>query len=112
MNLTSSGLRHLRPDISRIARFWMLEKGVWPLGRGTAFWRDWNYFYIRLIGRLWRGEGIQVWVDKWLPSLPLGHSSPLGKVAVTRNTRENSLICQSARDWDISFLTPFLSSME
>ncbi|CAN6559066.1 unnamed protein product [Malus baccata var. baccata] len=58
------------------------------------------------------GDGVRVWVDIWLPSLPFGHPSPSGGVTVTRNTRVSSLICQTTHDWDITFLNPFLSSQE
>lgn len=54
-----------------------------------------------LQGAYWQimgGEDVRVWVDIWLPSLPLGHPSLSGRVTVTRNTRVSSLICQTTRD--------------
>ncbi|CAN6707535.1 unnamed protein product [Malus baccata var. baccata] len=55
------------------------------------------------------GQDVRVWVDRWLPSIPSGRPSPLGEVVVTRNLRVSSLICPQSRDWDLSFLIPFLS---
>ncbi|CAN6587433.1 unnamed protein product [Malus baccata var. baccata] len=58
------------------------------------------------------GEEVRLWVDRWLPALPSGHPSPVGEVAVTRNTRVSSIICSSSRTWDFAFLLPFLSEGE
>ncbi|CAN6700215.1 unnamed protein product [Malus baccata var. baccata] len=58
------------------------------------------------------GEEVRLWVDRWLPALPSGHPSPVGEVAVTRNTRVSSIICPSSRTWDFEFLLPFLSAGE
>ncbi|CAN6679920.1 unnamed protein product [Malus baccata var. baccata] len=59
-----------------------------------------------------RGQDVRVWVDKWLPSLPLGHPLPLGSVPVSPNLRVSSLICPSSRRWDLNFLLPFLSDSD
>ena len=48
-------------------------------------------------------------MDKWLPSLPLGHPTPLGPVSVSPNLRVDSLIFPVSRHWDLEFLLPFLS---
>ncbi|XP_048426615.1 uncharacterized protein LOC125470898 [Pyrus x bretschneideri] len=58
------------------------------------------------------GQDVRVWVDRWLPSLPLGRSSPIGEVVVTRNLRVDTLICPQSRDWNINFLLPFLSVVD
>ena len=55
------------------------------------------------------GQDVRVWVDRWLPSLPLGHPTSFGEVEVTRNLRVSTLICPQSRDWDITFLHPRLS---
>ncbi|KAM1344989.1 hypothetical protein PS2_034172 [Malus domestica] len=55
------------------------------------------------------GEGVRVWVDRWLPSLPLGHHEPLGEVSVTPNMRVSSLIAPSSQEWDVGFLQPVIS---
>lgn len=53
-----------------------------------------------------------LWVDRWIPSLPLGHPFPRCKVAVSINTQVKSLICQNTITWDIDFLRAFLSVEE
>ncbi|KAM1776455.1 hypothetical protein ACFX15_042380 [Malus domestica] len=66
---------------------------------------------ILLQGAHWQimnGRSVHVWVDRWLPSLPLGHPMP-GRVSVTRDTRVASLLTSSPRLWNIDFLQPFLS---
>ncbi|CAN6579239.1 unnamed protein product [Malus baccata var. baccata] len=55
---------------------------------------------------------VQVWVNKWLPSLPLGHPLPLRSVPVTSNLHVSSLICPISRRWDLNFLLPFLSDTD
>lgn len=40
---------------------------------------------------------MRVWVDRWLPSLPLGHPVPVGEVVVTPNLRVSSLISSVGR---------------
>lgn len=55
---------------------------------------------------------VRVWVDRWLPSIPSGRSSPLGTVQVSRNLRVNSLICNENGAWDIDFLKPFMVEEE
>ncbi|KAM2244521.1 hypothetical protein ACFXTI_005579 [Malus domestica] len=69
---------------------------------------------ILLQGAHWQilnGRSVRVWVDRWLPSLPLGHPMP-GRVSVTRDTRVASLLSSSPRLWNIEFLQPFLSVEE
>ncbi|KAM1262994.1 hypothetical protein ACFX2G_028665 [Malus domestica] len=56
-----------------------------------------------------RASDTQLWVDRWLPSLPLGHPTPSYPTNVTLNTKVSSLICSSTRTWDIDFLRPFIS---
>ena len=58
------------------------------------------------------GEEVRIWVDMWLPSLPLGHPTARGEVAGTRSTKVSSLICQNSKTWDIDFLQPFLTAEE
>ncbi|CAN6553756.1 unnamed protein product [Malus baccata var. baccata] len=89
--------------------FWDAAKG----GRASWAWSS------LLVGRevlrkgahwqIMGGHDVRVWVDRWLPSLPLGRPEPLGDVAVSPNLRVNSLICQESMSWDIDFLLPFLS---
>lgn len=55
------------------------------------------------------GKDVQVWVDKWLPSLPEGHPLPRGGVLMLRNTRVETLICTTTKSWDIDFLSGFIS---
>ncbi|KAM1756683.1 hypothetical protein ACFX11_006024 [Malus domestica] len=55
------------------------------------------------------GQDVRVWVDRWLPFIPLERPSPLGEAMVTRNLHVSSLIFPQSRDWDIIFLLPFLS---
>ncbi|CAN6557042.1 unnamed protein product [Malus baccata var. baccata] len=67
------------------------------------------------LGSHWQilgGQDVRVWVDKWLPSLPMGHLMPLGSVPVTLNLRVSSLICPDSRRWDLNFLLPFLSDSD
>ncbi|CAN6559258.1 unnamed protein product [Malus baccata var. baccata] len=67
------------------------------------------------LGSHWQilgGQDVRVWVDKWLPSLPMGHPMPLGSVPVTLNLRVSSLICPDSRRWDLNFLLPFLSDSD
>lgn len=58
------------------------------------------------------GRDVRVWVDKWLPSLPMGHLVPRGRVLVSRTLRVDTLICPSTKSWDIDFLIGFLSQNE
>lgn len=58
------------------------------------------------------GRDVCLWVDKWIPSLPVGHSLSRGGVAVSRNTRVEALMCTNNKSWDIDFLMAFLSSEE
>lgn len=55
------------------------------------------------------GRDTRLWVDRWLPSRPLGHPTPRYPTNVTLNTKVSSLICPSTRSWDIEFLRPFIS---
>lgn len=52
---------------------------------------------------------MRIWLDRWIPSLDEVHPTPLGEVAVSRNTRVDSIICHSLGSWDFDFLRPFLS---
>ncbi|CAN6554430.1 unnamed protein product [Malus baccata var. baccata] len=66
---------------------------------------------IILEGAHWQimnGREVRVWVDRWIPSIPLGKPSPLGTVQVFRNLRVNSLICNGSGDWEVDFLKPFV----
>ncbi|KAM2515187.1 hypothetical protein PS1_027750 [Malus domestica] len=54
------------------------------------------------------GQRVRVWVDRWLPSIPLGHPTPGGAVLVTMDTRVRSFICPVSRTWDLNSLQPFL----
>ncbi|CAN6699322.1 unnamed protein product [Malus baccata var. baccata] len=70
-------------------------------GRASWAWNSllvgreviWNGFHWQIMG----GRDVRVWVDRWLPSLPSGHPTALGDVAVSPNLR------------DIDFLLPFIS---
>ncbi|CAN6679166.1 unnamed protein product [Malus baccata var. baccata] len=93
----------------------LLAKQCW---RGRASWA-WSSLLsgrdLILQGTHWQilgGEDVRVWVDRWLPSLPLGHPVPLGGVAVTRNLRVCKLFCPFSREWDLNFLQPFLTDVE
>lgn len=44
------------------------------------------------------GKEIQVWSDRWIPSLPVGHPLPIETVQVSRNTTVEPLINQASRD--------------
>ncbi|KAM2060118.1 hypothetical protein ACFX1T_045347 [Malus domestica] len=68
--------------------------------RGGAHWQIMN------------GKDVRVWVDKWLPSIPSGHPSPLGSVPVSLNLRVNSLLSTDYGSWEIDFLKPFLVEEE
>lgn len=59
----------------------------------------------------YRWQSVRMWVDRWLPSLPLGHPQH-GLVPVTRDTRVASLLMSFPRMWNIGFLQPFLSAEE
>lgn len=66
-------------------------------------------------GSYWQimdGCTVRLWVDRWLPSLPLGYPSPGGMMLVTKDTRVTSFINPSSREWDINSLQPFLSMEE
>ncbi|KAM2075160.1 hypothetical protein ACFX1T_038088 [Malus domestica] len=85
---------------------------------GRAYWA-WSSLLLGrdviLQGTHWQilgGEDVRVWVDRWLPSLPLGHPVPLGGVAVTKNLRVCKLFCHLSRKWDLNFLQPFLTDVE
>lgn len=53
-------------------------------------------------------RNVRFWVDKWLPSLPLGHSSPSGVVFVTKDSLVASFLNPSSREWDINAFRSFL----
>ncbi|KAM2964592.1 hypothetical protein FF2_022358 [Malus domestica] len=59
-----------------------------------------------------KARDTRLWVDRWLPSLPLGHPTPSYPTNVTLNTKVSSLICPSTKSWDIEFLRPFISEVE
>ncbi|KAM1772165.1 hypothetical protein ACFX11_046897 [Malus domestica] len=59
-----------------------------------------------------RASDTRLWIDRWLPLLPLGHLTPRYPTYVTMNTRVSSLICPSSRTWDIDFLLPFIYEEE
>lgn len=66
-------------------------------------------------GALWQimdGRDTRLWIDRWLPSLPLGHPTPRCPTPITMNTRVSSLICLSTRSWDIDFLRSFIPEVE
>ncbi|KAB2621851.1 ribonuclease H protein [Pyrus ussuriensis x Pyrus communis] len=58
------------------------------------------------------GNEVRVWVDRWLPSIPLGRPFPLGTVPISLNLRVNSLLCNENGGWDIDFLKPFVVEEE
>nr|XP_017188741.2 uncharacterized protein LOC108173698 [Malus domestica] len=58
------------------------------------------------------GNEVKVWVDRWIPSIPMRRPSPSGTVQVSNNLVVNSLICSENRMWDIDFLKPFLERSE
>lgn len=62
--------------------------------------------------QIMNGKEAQVWLDKWLPTLPDRHPLHSGSVQVSRNTRVESLISPANEDWDIDFLKPFISTVE
>lgn len=83
-----------------------------------AFWA-WSSLLagrdILLGGSHWQimnGKEVQVWVNRWLSSIPSGRPSPLGTMHVTRNIMVKSLICPDTGEWDIDFLKPFVSDGE
>ncbi|KAB2628043.1 ribonuclease H protein [Pyrus ussuriensis x Pyrus communis] len=80
----------------------MLKEEVMLLGCGLACW--WAE-----PETIW---DVHVWVDKWIPSLPVGHPVPRGEVAMLRNTRVELLMCTNNKSWDIDFLMAFLSTKE
>lgn len=53
-------------------------------------------------------NGCALWIDRWIPFLPVGHPMSMGDVAVLRNTRVESLICANSKSWNINFLMPFV----
>ncbi|CAN6556372.1 unnamed protein product [Malus baccata var. baccata] len=82
---------------------------------GRAFWA-WSSLLmgrdLLINGTHWQimgGQDVRVWVDRWLPFIPLERPSPLGEAMVTRNLHVSSLIFPQFRDWDIIFLLHFLS---
>ncbi|KAM1146084.1 hypothetical protein PS2_037782 [Malus domestica] len=99
----------------------LLAKQCWRLeatkgGRASWAWssiitgRD-----LLKLGSHWQilgGQDVQVWVNKWLPSLPLGYPLPLGSVPVTSSLCVSSLICPVSRRWDLNFFLPFLSDTD
>ncbi|KAM1672854.1 hypothetical protein ACFXTN_037707 [Malus domestica] len=58
------------------------------------------------------GNDTRVWVDRWIPPIPLGRPSPLGSVQVSKNLKVKSLICPVSGEWDLDFLKPFLADSE
>nr|XP_028962160.1 uncharacterized protein LOC103417751 [Malus domestica] len=58
------------------------------------------------------GRDTRLWIDRWLPSLPLGHPVPRGNIPVSVNMKVSSLIRESTGSWDIEFLHPFISEEE
>ncbi|KAM1209964.1 hypothetical protein ACFX2J_015428 [Malus domestica] len=59
-----------------------------------------------------RASDTRLWIDRWLPSLPLGHPVPRGNIPVTVNMKVSSLIRESTGSWGIEFLRPFISDEE
>ena len=57
------------------------------------------------------GCSVRLWVDRWLPTISLGHPNP-ESVSVTRDTRVASLLSPTTHSWDISLLQLFLSVEE
>ena len=51
-------------------------------------------------------------MDRWLPTIPSGHPSPLGTVPVSLNLKVNSLLGTENGSWDIDFLKPFVMEDE
>ncbi|XP_070667346.1 uncharacterized protein [Malus domestica] len=58
------------------------------------------------------GKDTRLWVDRWLPSLPLGHPNPDPPTSVTLTSKVSSLICPRSKSWDIDFLRPFIPEVE
>ncbi|KAM1963086.1 hypothetical protein ACFX16_023300 [Malus domestica] len=58
------------------------------------------------------GCEVRFWMDRWLPSFPLGHPIPRGPVPVTLDTRVQTFLCPITRSWDLNSLIPFLSTEE
>ncbi|KAM2673196.1 hypothetical protein EV2_014512 [Malus domestica] len=62
--------------------------------------------------QIFNGKGVRVWLDRWLPTLPVGHPLPRGDVQVSRNTLVSMLLSPEKDGWDIDFLKPFISASE
>lgn len=63
------------------------------------------------VGTHWQilnGRDTYLWVDRWLPSLPLGHPDPRCSNHITLNIKVSFLICQNTRMWEIKFLRPLI----
>lgn len=70
---------------------------------------------ILLRGTHWQimnGSEVQVWVDRWIPSIPSSRPSSMGTAQVSHNARVDSLIYPTNEEWDIYFLKPFVSAKE
>ncbi|XP_070667358.1 uncharacterized protein [Malus domestica] len=112
MHWVSKDARVIKARYFPHCNIWEATKG----GRASWAWssiltgRD-----LLKLGSHWQilgGQDVRVWVDKWLPSLSLGHSLPFGSVPVTSSLRVSSLICPVSRRWDLNFLLPFLSDTD
>ncbi|CAN6545401.1 unnamed protein product [Malus baccata var. baccata] len=92
---------------------------IWEASKGGRASWAWSSILtgrdLLKLGSHWQilgGQDVRVWVDKWLPSLPMGHPLPFGSVPVSLNLRVSSLICPVSRRWDLNFLLPFLSDSD
>lgn len=56
--------------------------------------------------QIMNGTNVRVWIDRWLPAIPLG------TVQVSKNLMVSSLICPVNGEWDIDFLKPFMVEKE
>lgn len=58
------------------------------------------------------GWDTQLWVDRWLLTLLLGHPTPQCSRRITLHTHVALLIYQTTRIWDIECLRPFVIAAE
>lgn len=47
------------------------------------------------------GNLIRLWKDWWLPSLRMGHPTPIEDTEIDINQRVNSIICQDTGEWQL-----------
>ncbi|KAM1127829.1 hypothetical protein ACFX13_038573 [Malus domestica] len=112
-------LDNLCRDIdAAIARFWWGQRDK----ERRIHWVSWEAWSSLLEGRklllqaahwqIMSGDQTRIWVDRWLPKIPMGHPTPIQGISMDKNQRVSSIIQPDSRGWLLEVVDGFVHEEE